>query len=285
EDEGRARLFLGSANATGAAFNTNVEVLVELAGPATVLGIERLCKGTGDEPGLRALFKPYGKPRTVSDQDGDPTLGRARRVIARLSFEGFVEESGSEWAVTYRSRLRMPNFDDTEVCCWPLASAGHRRRVATGEIFEERFETSLDTISGFLAFELTDDKGIVTRFVVPTPLVGVPDHRERFLLRTLVGNAERFLRYLLALLDEDLGQTDLRDAVEGVSLNAAADGGGPVSLPVLEKLLKTMWRNPAKLARLHPLVSDLDDDDALPTGFAELWTMIYDVAITGVVDR
>ena len=285
ENEGRARLFLGSANATGAAFNNNVELLVELAGPATVLGIDRLCDGTGDEPGLRVLFNPYGGSSTGDNADGDPSLDQARRVIARLPFEGFVEESGSEWAVTYRSHQPMPDLDGTEICCWPLASAGHRRRVTAGEPFQERFETSLETISGFLAFELAHDEGTLTRFVVPALLVGLPEHRERFLLRSLVGNEKRFLRYLLALLNEDSDQTDLRDAVEGISDDAAADGSGAVGLPVLEKLLRTMRRNPAKLAALHPLVSDLADDDALPPGFAELWTMIYDVAIAGVVDR
>ena len=164
-------------------------------------------------------------------------------------------------------------------------TAGHRKRVAAGEPFLERFETSLETISGFLAFELADDEDTLTRFVVPVPLVGVPDHRERFLLRALVGNAERFLRYLLALLEEDWDQTDLRDSVERVSDDGAAEGSGARSLPVLEKLLRTMRRDPGKLAGLHPLVSDLADDDALPPGFGELWTKIYDVAIAGVVDR
>ena len=188
EKEGRARLFLGSANATGAAFNKNVEILIELAGPATELGIDRLCEGTGDEQGLRVLFHPYGGPDRGGDTDGETSLDQARRDIARLLFEGFVEPSGSEWAVTYRSRKRIPKFDDTKIYCWPLASVGHRRRVVAGEPFEERFETSLETISGFLAFELADDEGTLTRFVVPVPLVGVPDHRERFLLRALIGN-------------------------------------------------------------------------------------------------
>ena len=281
EEGERARLFLGSANATGAAFSSNVEILVELAGPASVLGIDRLCDGTEDEPGLRVLFNPYGRPDPSGDKDGDRSIDRARRAIARLPFEGLVEESGSEWAVTYRSRQPMPNLDRTEICCWPLAVAGHRKRVDAGEPFQARFETSLETISGFLAFELADEEGTQTRFVVPVPLVGVPDHRERFLLRALVGNAERFLRYLLALLEEDWDQTDLRDSVERVSDDGAAEGSGSLSLPVLEKLLRTMRRDPRKLAGLHPLVSDLADDDALPPGFAELWAMIYDVAIAG----
>ena len=285
EEGERARLFLGSANATGAAFSRNVELLVELVGPASVLGIDRLCDGTEDEPGLRVLFNPYGGPDPGDDMEGDRSLDRARRAIARLPFEGLVEKSGSEWAVTYRSRKPMPNLDGTEIFCWPLAVAGHRARVAAGEPLQARFETSLETISGFLSFELADQEGTQTRFVVPVPLVGLPDHRERILLRALVGNAERFLRYLLALIEEDLDQTDLRDSVERVSDDGAVEGSGPMSLPVLEKLLRTMRRDPGKLAGLHPLVSDLADDDALPPGFAELWTMIYDVAIAGIVDR
>lgn len=249
-----------------------------------MLGIDRLCDGSEDEHGLRVLFNPYGRSDTNGDKDGDQPLDRMRRSIAGLPFEGLVEESGSEWAVTYRSLQPMPDLDGVEIYCWPLAVDGHRKRVADGEPFRVRFETSLEAISGFLAFELTDNEGTQTRFVVPVPLVGVPDYRERFLLRTLVGNRERFLRYLLALLDEDWDRTDMLDSVERVSDDRATEGSGPLSLPVLEKLLRTMRRDPIKLAGLHPLVSDLADDDALPPGFADLWAMIHDVAISSVVD-
>ena len=286
EDGGRARLFLGSANATGAAFNNNVEILVELAGPAAVLGIDRLCDGTQDEPGLRDLFTTYrGPDPTVGETSETPTLDGARRALARLGFEGVVEQSDPGWATTYRSRQPMPVLDSTEIHCWPLASAGSRRRVAMGEPLDVRFETSLETISGFLAFELAHEAGTLTSFVVPVPLVGVPEHRERSLLRALIGDPGRFLRYLSALLDEDSGQMDLLDAVERASQDAAADGNHPVNLPVLEKLLRTMRRDPAKLAGLHPLVSDLADDDALPPGFAELWATIHDVAQAGAAAR
>ena len=284
ESEGRARLFLGSANATGAAFHNNVEILVELAGSTAVLGIDRLCDGTEDEPGLRVLFNDY-KPSPNGGSEGASPLDHARHTIAKLPFTGSVEESGAGWAVTYRSREPMPVVDGTKICCWPLASAGNRRRVAMGEPLAVRFETSLEAISGFLAFELAhEDDDALTSFVVPVPLTGVPEHRERSLLRDLIGNAERFFRYLLALLDEGAAQPELREVIERVSADAPADGyDGAMCLPVLEKLLRTMRRDPAKLAGLHPLVSDLDADDALPPGFAELWTMIYDVADAGAV--
>ena len=286
EDGGRARLFLGSANATGAAFSGNVEILVELAGPAEVLGIDRLCEGTDDERGLRDFFYNYRGPNDgPNEPDGESSLDHYRHDIARLPIDGRVEESGAGWAVTYGTTEPMPVLSDVKICCWPLTSAGNRRQVAAGKPLEERFETSLENLSGFLAFELTTEDGVLSSFVVPVPLVGVPEQRDRLLLQFLIGNAQRFFRYLMALLDEESGQTDLLDAVERVSRDAATDGHGPASLPVLEKLLRTMRRDPAKLAGLHPLVSDLDADGALPEGFAELWAMIYDVADAGAVAR
>ena len=284
EDEGRARLFVGSANASWSAFNANVEILVELIGSTAALGIDRLCEGNEDEPGLRHWFISYQPPDKPISPDDTSALDAARLFIARLPLEGIVEPSGNEWAVTYRSQESLQTLDDVTVHCWPLASAGNRRSVVGGSPFEERFETSLEALSAFLAFELAHHDGTKTEFVVPVRLTGVPEHRDRFLLRTLVGNAERFLRYLLALLDEDSGHMDLLDAVERASADAAGDGQGLVSLPVLEKLLRTMRRDPVKLASLHPLVSDLAADDALPAGFAELWNAIFDAAIVGAAE-
>lgn len=282
EHGGRARVFFGSANATGAAFARNVEILVELVGPVAKLGIDRLCEGTDEEPGLRALFATYSalEPAEEDEDDDAPSLDAARRAIAGLVIDGSVEESGSGWAITYRSAAAVPTID-ANIHCWPLASPGNRRQVAVGKPLDVRFETTIETISGFLAFEITDEQANLTQFVVPVPLHGVPENRERLLLKALIGNAERFLRYLLALLEEDPTTMDLLDLVDATSADGSDDGTGAFALPVLEKLLRTMRRDPAKLAGIHPLVADLAADDALPPGFAELWMTIYEVAVSG----
>jgi len=289
ENGARAQLFLGSANATGPAFGANVEILLELRGAAKALGIDRLCEGTKEEPGLRALFRMYHRtePTPEPDGDGEAALDRARRAIAAVCFAGTVEPSGDGWAVTYRSCGPLPAPAGAVIHYRPLASAGNRRRVAAGEPLRARFETTLEALSGFLAFELTrsDDAAGRTGFVVPVPLAGVPEEHERVLLRALIGNAERFFRYLLALLAEASDDLILLDAVETVRSAAAAGGHGPGTLPVLEKLLATMRPDPAKLAGLHPLVSDLAEDGALPPGFAELWATIADVVQPEAADR
>ena len=281
EDKGRARLFLGSANATGAAFDRNIEILLELIGSIDVLGIDRLCDGSDDEPGLRSLFYDYRRSCTDNDPNDRPSVDNWRQTIARLSYKGQVTESGDGLTVTYRTTEPMPEPTNVTIHCWPLTVSGNRRRLAPGRPLEERFETSLENLSGFLAFELADTEGELSRFVVPVPLAGVPERRDRELLRSLIGNAERFFRYLMALLEEDPGQPSLIDTITRISGDDSQDGDDePISLPVLEQLLRTMRRDPDKLAELHPLVSDLAADDALPAGFAELWEMIHQVATT-----
>jgi hypothetical protein len=281
EDQHQAHVFVGSANATAAAFNSNIEVLVELVGPTETLGIDSLFDGTDDEPGLRQLFCTYTPaPDEEPEPDEATGLDQARRAIARLPLRGRVEQSSTGWSVTYESDQPIPMLDATKVVAWPLASAGNRKTVDAGVPVDLRFETSLESISGFLAFELTDQDGATTGFVVPVPLSGVPEERDRLLLRALVGNAERFLRYLMALLDEDSDHHSVTEVVD--QLDGSADRGGAAQLPVLEKLLRAMRRSPDKLAALHPLVTDLGSDDALPPGFAELWDTIYDVALAEV---
>ncbi len=285
EHNDRARLFIGSANATSAAFNRNVEVLAELVGPADVLGIDALCGGTDDEPGLRSLFRPYRPDETADPPPEAAALDQYRRDLARLSITGQVEASDSAWAVTYRSAAPVPVLDDTEIHCWPLAVAGNRRRVNAGEPLCARFETSLENLSGFLAFELAHADDSTTSFVVPVTLVDVPEHRDRVLLRALIGNAERFLRYLLALLDDRGGEAGLLDGIDGVADEPAGSNRHVMSLPVLEKLLQTMRRDPARLTGLHPLLEDLAAEDALPKGFAELWGTIHDAALATGPDQ
>ena len=286
EEHGRARLFLGSANATGSAFGRNIEILAELTGSIEALGIDRLCGGTEDERGLRDYFYTYRRSEPPTPPNGEVSLDDYRHAIARLAIEGHIEESGAGWAVTYRTTKPMPVLSDVSVHCWPLAVAGNRRQVRTGEPLEVRFETSLENLSGFLAFELAHEDTL-SSFVVPVRLVGVPERRDRLLLRMLIGNAERFFRYLMALLEEDSADFSLLDTIERISNEPVTpdDGGGSMSLPVLEKLLRTMRRDPAKLDDLHPLVSDLAADDVLPPGFAELWRMIHDVATVGEPDQ
>ena len=97
-------------------------------------------------------------------------------------------------------------------------------------------------------------------------------------MKALIGNAERFLGYLVALLDE----TSLDNP--GIEL-PGGEGTGTWKTsnsfdlpPVLEKMLKAMRSEQSKLLDIESLVRDLDKDGILPPGFIEVWSAVLEVA-------
>lgn len=280
ETGARATVFVGSANATGAAFGSNVEVLAEMTGPKATLGIDRLCGGTDDEVGLRALFQTYTGGSDSVDSD-DSTLDMARGRLARLVLDGFVAETPSGWEVTYKSDKAVDLPAGVTAICWPLSNAGNLQPVVPGKPLNVTFQTTVESMSGFLAMRLTlDEPDITTGFVLPVNLHGVPTDRDRKLLKALVGNADRFFRYLLSLLDEGPTGMELLDAIDQMTSDTGhSDRRSSFDLPVLEKLLRSLRRDPAKLISVHPLVVDLDSDGVLPDGFMELWAPIHEIAV------
>lgn len=273
-----AHLFCGSANASGVAFGRNVEVLLELTGSLDRLGIDALIGGTDDEIGLSQLFQPY-QPADDAEPD-DHDLDTLRIGLGTARFTGEVLGADEQWQVRYRSEAPMELPDGVTAVCWPLSVAGNRKDIVTGAPLDLTFDVSIEAITRFLAIEIhraADDQR--TSFVVPVDLHGVPDDRDRRLMRLLVGNAERFLRYLLALLGDGHTDGSLIDLVDDVTNNADGDGGAALSsMPVLEVLLRSLRSEPERLTGLDPLVRDLSGDGALPVGFEPLWRALVDNA-------
>ena len=170
-----AHVFVGSANATEPAFGNNVEILFELIGSIDQLGIDRLTGGNGDEPGFAAMWLPY-----VSSEETPPpppplgaALEAARKKLGLLRVTGHVESDGDEWAVTYTARAQISVPDGVTLDCWPLPVPVIRQRVEAGPL-RVRFAVSLDSISRFLVFRLTDsdDEGVHRG-----PCAGTPGRR------------------------------------------------------------------------------------------------------------
>ena len=67
-----ARVWTGSANATHAAFNGNIEFLVELAGEREECGIDRMLHGVEGETSLRQILQEYTPPDAEPDAGADP---------------------------------------------------------------------------------------------------------------------------------------------------------------------------------------------------------------------
>ena len=84
--------------------------------------------------------------------------------------------------------------------------------------------------------------------------------------------------YLVALLDE----SSLDDSGEDLGIGEGArtwrTNNSFDMPPVLEKMLKAMRSDQAKLLDIASLVRDLDKDGILPAGFIEVWSAVLEVA-------
>lgn len=277
----RAQVFCGSANATGAAFRNNVEVLFELRGPVSALGIDALTNGTDDAPGLRSRFQTYSSAADIPESD-ETGLDAARRQMAKMAITGTVHAEREALSITYESKQPIDAPEGVTVSCWPLSVQSHQRGIAVGQPLNERFDTTVESLSGFLAFKLTHlDSGETTGFVVPVALSGVPEDRDSRILAWAIGDAKRFFAYVLAVLNEREP-----DAMDAIAINPRVTDGGSTpgyrTQAILEELLRALRQDPQSILGLHPLVLDLAKDleaNVLPDEFMDLWMTIYNIAL------
>jgi hypothetical protein len=278
ESEKQTTWFLGSANATGAAFRSNVELLLELTGPTHLVGIDKALGGDGDDTGIRRLFHDYDES-TVIDTDIDDADGfnALRREIASQGFVGTAFENEKGWNVTYSTLNSIKAPEGVEIYIWPTNDAQSKRQIELNGPLDQTFVSTLTDISGFLGIELRSPAGNCT-FCVPVQLNGIPDERDTQLMKALIGNAERFLGYLVALLDESSLDNDGEGPVIGEGAGTWKMSNSFDMPPVLEKMLKAMRSDQSKLLDIASLVRDLDKDGILPPGFIEVWSAVLEVA-------
>ena len=291
-----ATVLTGSANATGPGFSgANVEFMVELSGKRSQIGIERFLGSENEEQSLRNMLQPYHRPDTASesnsiDQDLERALNEARQSLidANLSLTVSFEQADTftlilETEQPAALRLEQENIvDQIAALCHPI-SLNRSYAKETSPLFSGETvvfpELSLVALTSFLAFEITaklQDRQATIRFVLNVPTVGIPQERDKHILRSIISDRSRFIRYLLLLLadDDEIGiQNSLLSSNGDINSGMGAPSG--IGLPLLEELVRAASRQPEKITRIARLVDDLrqsgEAEMLLPDGFDQIW--------------
>lgn len=281
----RAHVYVGSANATGAAFGGNVEILVELRGGRTALGIDAtladLAKVTepcqiegGREPGeadeLQRAVDDLLRDAALSDMELHVTpAGEAAWQVAIASAVPLV--SGSANARVTVELLSRPGYALEASAGLPLAGS-----------FDD---VSTPDVTPFVVVRVELD-GTTTKAtgatVVRATLFGDPPGRLDSVIARQVDTPAKFLRFLFLLLGMAGGgipswlQSTGDDAKDGSS-DRVID---LIELGVFEALTRALVSSPATLDDLGRLVDRLRTTEAgqrtLPEGFDELWEAVRD---------
>ena len=304
----RVKLFTGSANATGAAFQQNVEVLVELRGTKKNCGIDTLLGLEDDRKlaTLRSILQEYRPPESIEPSDDterqlERSASRWARELGATRLTAAVREvevdEGERWDMTLSGELpAIPHGGELKV--WPVtlpAKAAQRIDCLTDSRSDCRDGTetanpivtfkrlSFEALTAFFAFELTLVDGqneARKRFAVKVELVGAPENRKQRLLRSLLKDCHRVRQLLFLILRGD--GADVSALVEAAFRDgAAAQGsfGGLDQSALLEALLRSLSHDPRRIDEVQRLIADLETTpegkELLPMGLHEIWEPVW----------
>lgn len=285
EAAGRTTVVTGSANATGAGWDRNVEAVIRMEGDTSRVGsLTSMLDDRAEPIAFGRLLLPYDVHDTGDADFEDPMAGEEldalRRDLAAASWIADVTPADGHLRIRLSTSGQLPILpDDVEVTVWPISIPVAARPFDTqGSALSASFETSLEGLTAFFALRVRQGE-FETQGVLKARLVGAPDDREQRLLALLIGDAERFLRYLLLLLADAADNPDIAALAEAVT--DAANGRARLivnDLPLLEAMLAAVTRGPSKLEHVARLLDELRtaaEVDLIPADFDDLWRAVW----------
>jgi hypothetical protein len=284
DEGGGTTWWTGSANATSAAFSHNVEVLLEMRTTLQRLSVREILRDRADgDPAARRfrdLFVPYPVDQDVADADDSrDDLDDLRRRLAVVGFTATViERDPGSYEVSYCSDGPLDLPDEVELRCWPATVARQDAPVTLAEAgtLEYAAIATITTLTAFLVLELSDGDER-TAFVVRCQLVDPPLNRQQRLIAELIGDANRLLRYLLALLVDDDTPAVIEEAERMEAPQWAF--GGLETVPLQEVMVKALARDPRRLRDVAELIETVRDSGSpMPQGLEDLWQAVWQIA-------
>lgn len=280
--------FLGSANATRAAVESNVEFMLELRGKGNATKIRpRLRELAGESDGEGAFVR--FDPESGGKEDNEESLKEVQNrrfeyALLKSDIHGKVElaENGKNYDLTLNFDLMgLPALPGIVLTVKPFNSAqslnpqrlhpGRKESCAFGNLAEVE-------LSRFIHFRIeASDGGLQHEFLIRIDIEGLPEGRLENILRKIIDSSDKFFDYLRFLLADEIKKEDLLEAViSGVPPQHSSDmaEGWHFHLPIYEQLLVTASRSPGKLADVDEIIRHLasgDSETVVPEEFLSFW--------------
>ncbi|MEV0842018.1 phospholipase D family protein [Actinocatenispora sera] len=267
----RARVLIGSANATRAAFAGNVEFLVELAGTKWKLGIDTML---GEGVPLSQILQPYER-MSVEAPDEDLVLDSALVDLASVAFTAEVAADGNKYRLRVTTADELPSVPaGLRASIGLLTRPGESRPIRPGEPLDCHFDgLTITELTPFLILTVRGDRGQQRRTTVRARLLGDPDGRLDEILAEQIATPDRFLKFLLLLLG--FGESGALPSLAATGAGGAWSGTGS---GLFELMVNALADRPDALDDLRRLVRRLLGTErgraVLPDGFEELWDAV-----------
>lgn len=279
-----SRWFIGSANATTAAMEKNVEFMLELRGQSDAVQFDRLLDdllGPDRDANVFEAFEPKNEA-SETDQRLEQKLRLLEyNILKSLDIESARVErqpTSENYDLHILIRPGSIHWGDFTVRLAPFNTKDIETQTLSEEgsftfCFENINESNL---SRFLRFEIHHDGERLRQFLMKIDIEGMPESRVSRIMRSIINDRDRFFEYLRFLLADDFDKND----DSGSSNKDAANGDDAqiwdVQAPIFEQLLISASRRPGRLKEIDDVIRQLtkdtdDEKEVVPSEFVSFW--------------
>lgn len=279
-----SHVFLGSANATDAAWRSNVEVMVEITGPGSKFGVNAALEALGE---LKEEYITEGGDVESEDDRAERRLETMVRKLAGARLTARVIPG-------VPNGLRMWGDADIEGPLSALTDAGVSLRwhlLTRADLGASTLTTDeasaltlpdvpLTDITPFIALVAQDSDGRKRRTIVLARLLDDISSRKDAIVARQLSDRAAFLRLLTLMLElssdlfgtgAGLGSGDFRF---NPTVSGGIDGSG-----LFEALVRAVGAGHHGLADARRIIDYVrehgDEQGLLPEGFDELWSNVW----------
>jgi len=284
ERDKEAHVFLGSANATSAAWGGNDELLIEIIGKIGTYGVDA---ALDDSSGFGFILIPHSLDDPIPEKPDDElrrTLENALRDLCSQTYTATVEASDESLALTVSSVESLRHSaalpPDAVLTFQLLTVNGNPHKAQFGERLNHRWQLAeVEEITPFLVISLASGSGasrVEVRAVALARLIGDPPDRLDRILASKFDNTEKFLRFILLLLQLAGSEGESRDGQGAGELGAytMAQSG------LLEAVLASLASSPGTIDDIDRIVKQLGSTDRgreiIPDGWADFWPSVVE---------
>jgi hypothetical protein len=277
----RAFVYLGSANATAAAFNGNVELMCELTGSTKALGVHTMLNDTAPFRTLLEEYEPPATPIVDLQREAGRKLEAYLVDAAATQFTVTIQSGGGDFVPTVSTSVALPKPPAAVSATLHVAPFNRRAELVPVEPTQPLRATlaarPAADLTAFLilsAVAIVDGIKVERSVIVRATLVGAPSSRLDDVLIRQLDTPEKFLQFLMLLLS--LGG-DVPTGIDA-SLTSVGSISSRPAQGLLELMVRALAVHPEALDRLAGIVEHLEEtghsQSILPDGWRDVWSAI-----------
>jgi hypothetical protein len=296
QDTSHATWFIGSANATKAAFDRNIEFLLELHGNTPQTKLDRLRKELLGEDGKSGVFEPYKSPVEWTDPKESKQL---EGVLRRLEYsllknllvkkaELLQSENGVNFDLHLSLDLESVTWSDLKVTVVPFNTDQLQPQALTPNSISNLVFANINesNLSQFIRIDIWQTADRLRSFLVKIDIAGLPPTRIGRILRSIIDNRDRFFDYLRFLLTDDLEKEMIgTEPIDRGSSQSERSSVWDTTSPIYEQLLVAASRYPNRLKAIDSIIEQIRNDDSttdniIPQEFLDFWESFKEIVAT-----